>query len=364
MKYSGILGSLIAVTVLLTPPTFAQLVTDGNTATTLTPNGNITDVTTTTVSGVNAFNSFSQFDVANGQTVNLHLPGATNNLINIINDATPSQINGIVNSIKNNEIGGNLFLANPNGIVVGSTGVINVGSLTAVTSTQTFVDNFFDAPGTPNAASVTALLNGTVPKSSNDITINGTINALDAVKLDAGSVVTYRATVNSGNSARQGVFDIQDVLNIGTATDASQIVAGAGTINIKTTGGVEAIVTYINGSSIDINADYFNLNGYKLTSSGDIIINVKRYAITHLFDSFEAGNDLIINSQNSIGFQPGITTAGRDIILSSNNNIWSGGNLTAGRDIIFSSNTTIEQFESLAAGRDIKLSANQQKNFS
>ena len=152
----------LASTISLMPVYAQQIITDGNTNTTLNVNGTVTDVTTTTIKGPNAFNSFSKFNVNAGNTVNLHVPELSNNLINLVHDET-TQIDGVLNSIKYGEIGGNIFLANPHGIVVGISGVINVGSLTAVTPTVDFMNGFFNTPGEVNDASVTALLNGTAP---------------------------------------------------------------------------------------------------------------------------------------------------------------------------------------------------------
>ena len=74
----------------------APIVTDGNTATTVTTVGNVTDVTTATVRGNTAFNSFNQFDVKRGTTVNVHLPGGTDNLLNLVHKRK-TKIDGILN---------------------------------------------------------------------------------------------------------------------------------------------------------------------------------------------------------------------------------------------------------------------------
>lgn len=108
-----------------------QIVPDGNTATSVAEQGTVTDVTTGTVKDDNAFNSFTVFDVYQGNTVNLHLPGGTSNLINLVH-GKQSNIDGILNSYKNGAIGGNVYFANPYGIIIGPTGVVNVGSLTAL----------------------------------------------------------------------------------------------------------------------------------------------------------------------------------------------------------------------------------------
>lgn len=67
-----------------------QIVTDGNTATSLNTSGAVTEVTTTTTAGSNAFNSFSKFDVDAGNTVNLVVPDASDHLINLIHDEAGS----------------------------------------------------------------------------------------------------------------------------------------------------------------------------------------------------------------------------------------------------------------------------------
>lgn len=96
----------------------AMITPDGRTQTTVNVNGHVYDVTTSTVSGKNAFNSFSNFDVYKGTTVNLYLPGSTLNLINLVRDGK-TNIDGILNSIKNGKIGGNVFILNPHGIAIG-----------------------------------------------------------------------------------------------------------------------------------------------------------------------------------------------------------------------------------------------------
>ena len=115
---------------------------DGRTLTVVGHTGAVWNVNTSTVSGSNAFNSFSTFNVGAGNTVNLHVPSAATNLINIVRDQR-TDVYGILNAIKDGQIGGNVWFANPHGFVVGASGVVNVGSLTVTTPTQGFVDGFF-----------------------------------------------------------------------------------------------------------------------------------------------------------------------------------------------------------------------------
>ena len=55
------------------------------------------------------------------------------NLVNFVNSHI--DINGTVNAVKNNKIGGNLYFLSKDGMAVGSSGVINTGALHVMTPT-------------------------------------------------------------------------------------------------------------------------------------------------------------------------------------------------------------------------------------
>ena len=56
--------------------TAQQIVPDGQTVTSLSVQGKVTDVTTASIIGANTFDSLQRFDVWSGNTVNLHVPQA------------------------------------------------------------------------------------------------------------------------------------------------------------------------------------------------------------------------------------------------------------------------------------------------
>lgn len=224
----------LACTVLLGNPVFSQsIITDGNTATTLNTSGNVTNITTGTIQNNNAFNSFSRFNVDSGKTVNLVVPNSANNLINIVT-GEKSSINGVLNSFQNGQLGGNVFFANPYGVVVGSTGSINVGRLNMSTPTQSFVNNFFTSPGNPNPASVNALLNNTEPINCKaSITNNGAINMV------AEGTFTSKKFTNAGSifSAGRGTFGtpisiIADIVNLDSNSSINNASSGPGRVGI------------------------------------------------------------------------------------------------------------------------------------
>ena len=89
------------------------IVADGKTETAISQNGSVTNISTDTIRNQNAFNSFSCFNVDLGQTVNLYVPSDAVNLLNLVHSKERSSINGILNSIHNGQIGGNVFSSIP-----------------------------------------------------------------------------------------------------------------------------------------------------------------------------------------------------------------------------------------------------------
>jgi filamentous hemagglutinin family protein len=181
-----------------------QIVPDGRTQTQLNIQGNVTDIKTSTIHGINAYNSFNKFNVNSGNIANLHVPGSATNLLNLVHDQA-SSIDGILNAYKNGSVGGNVFFANPHGIVVGASGLVNVGSLTVSTPTASFMSGFYDASGNPTNVSTNQLLNSTAPINDNAlISIRGRVNALDAVVLQAGDIINT-GVINVGATALQAI---------------------------------------------------------------------------------------------------------------------------------------------------------------
>lgn len=80
----------------------------------------------------NAVNQFQKFQLDAGKIANLyfHMENESweaQNLLNFVD--TRIDINGTLNAIRNEQIGGNLFFLSPGGMAVGKGGVINTGAL-------------------------------------------------------------------------------------------------------------------------------------------------------------------------------------------------------------------------------------------
>ncbi len=215
---AGMISALVCL-----PSVGAQansIVIDGRTQTQVSVNGAVTDITTQTIRGANAYNSFHTFSLDAGYTANLYLPAGTSNLLNLVHGAR-SDINGLVNSYKNGQIGGNVFFFNPYGVVVGAGGVLNVGSLTLATPTAAFMDRLVNPAGMIDDAATAQALSGHIPLSQTGLVlVKGRINAADAVTLAGGNVeVATGAKVFAGGKARVAFADLVNVEGMATAAD-------------------------------------------------------------------------------------------------------------------------------------------------
>lgn len=155
--------------------------------------GTTYDIGNQQVNNGSALNKFTDFTISNKDIANLQLDkgaDAADRQINIVQNKI--DINGVVNSFKNGNIGGDVYFFSSQGIAVGKTGVFNVGRLTL----------------------------GTNPAFGQDL-YNGNLSAEEFAK--KGSVEkaqfmnTYYSTIGSewGNGPGEGTIDIKGKIYAG-----------------------------------------------------------------------------------------------------------------------------------------------------
>ena len=185
------------------------------------------------------------------------------NLVNFVNDRI--DINGTVNAIQNNKIGGNLFFLSADGMAVGKSGVINTGSLYVMTPTENYMKNAMDVVGNPNSTGTQDVVANVIDtakwheipvNASGTITVLGQVNATNEVKMRA-------AKIGVGKNVDDKVVD-------GVAsgkTDATNAIIQTGVtnfgdlVNIKGVDGAEDVKSGLTGELIATK-----------TGSGDIIL--------------------------------------------------------------------------------------------
>ena len=233
-------------------------------------NDHVTNVWAGTVVNDVALNVFKQFDVGANDIANMYFKEKdgnveASNLVNMVGSRI--NINGTVNAIHNKKIGGNLYFLSSDGIAVGAGGVVNAGTLTLMTPSDRFMKTAMAAAGTDGVLNdaTNAVINifddnykvdvDTFKNSylinnwnkfqkmeiamnkSGTITVNGTINTIDGIRMKAAHInigkeldsngkiiknATAKAVLNSG------IVDFKDIVNIKGTNNQAAVDAGLG----------------------------------------------------------------------------------------------------------------------------------------
>lgn len=241
-------------------------------------NEHVTNVWAGTVVNDVALNVFKQFDVGANDIANMYFKEKdgnveASNLVNMVGSRI--NINGTVNAIHNKKIGGNLYFLSSDGIAVGAGGVVNAGTLTLMTPSDRFMKTAMAAAGTDGVLNdaTNAVINifddnykvdvDTFKNSylinnwnkfqkmeiamnkSGTITVNGTINTIDGIRMKAAHInigkeldsngkiinATAKAVLNSG------IVDFKDIVNIKGTNNQAAVDAGLGNdLTAKVTG--------------------------------------------------------------------------------------------------------------------------------
>ena len=141
------------------------------------------DITNQQVKDGNALNKFTDFGIKQHDVANLHM-GEANHQINVVKNKI--DIDGVVNAIKNNQIGGDVYFFSNAGIAVGSHGVFNVGRLTLGTNTaygEALYNGGMEKHLAQSAASQAKAVAG-----GSDISLKGKVYAQGDVIVGAGDV--------------------------------------------------------------------------------------------------------------------------------------------------------------------------------
>lgn len=315
------------------------IIPDGRTQTQVTNSGNTTDVHTNTVSGNVGFNSFSQFQVGNGNNVNLHLPQNTETLVNVVRDG-PAVVEGTVNALKDGTIGGNVVFSDPYGFVLGSKGVINTGSLTVNTPTREFLDGTIAGNGAIDMDRAQRLISGNVPLSANGaVILNGTVNATSGINVHANTIDVgdetalerhrdmFEATVNTSGApvtgaalvVKNGRIELVSAsgTNIGAkatiSANSSAPAANAPVVSVRSGGAVRVD----QGARIDATASAGSAL-VQLSGAGELVVN----------GEILAGNAQLSGGAVSIGATGAVRVRGASVANGSGIAITSASDIS------------------------------------
>lgn len=177
------------------------------------------EISTTHINGSVAANKFTKFQVGEKHLVDMHLPTNTNHLVNFVDNKI--SVNGTVNALKGSKVGGNLYFVSPQGMIVGKTGVINAGSLTAVITTDDAYKKYSELSDKKlplglgqkeeeALATLQKMQQGEVPLNpAGVITVNGSINTGNRITLAASQI-----HLESGAKLSNLETDFKDLVHI------------------------------------------------------------------------------------------------------------------------------------------------------
>lgn len=268
------------------------------------------------------YRKYHNFTLSEGDIANLMFQYGINDIntfINLVDNQI--KIDGIVNSMRgNNFYDGRVIFVSPNGMVVGASGVINVGSLGVYTPNTDVYNRYKNNP----SSDLNSLKN---PENNKDgyVTINGKVIATQDIDVTSGRIdVSGAMLAGTGNDlvatgrkrAEQIFNNIVNTQNIhpannltnnngvvtltsGIGTDISGTVTnyGKGSINITNNGhqgmNISGSVSNLNGDMTltNTNKDIYLASGGKLNNAGGTMKLVNTGNGIYIVDGSKITND-------------------------------------------------------------------------
>ena len=295
------------------------------------------------------FRTYQDFNLDKGDVANLNYKYNNTDLkafVNLVDNKI--NINGIVNSVKDNKFyNGEAYFISPKGMVIGSSGVMNVGSLTVETPTQETYNKF---KANPETAEKIFTIN-----NDSSVVIDGKVLAINDIKLNSGTIsIGKTGYIANGNvnaniiNSDKDIFDTivntkqvnnGDILllsNVGTSINGKVENNNKGQIQIINSGShgiwLNGDITN-NSGNIQINnrAGRIEVNG-NVKSSGDILLenNGKYGILINSKGKIDSDSNIYLTNTGDTGMNiKGQVNAKDDITLVANNSDITIGDNTA-----------------------------------
>lgn len=176
---------------------------EASTITGVTPEGNVYNIEAVKHSGSTGFRQYADFTLDAGDIANLQFKSGQQNFVNLVDNRV--NINGILNTMQgNNFYNGHAIFVSPAGIVIGSTGVLNVGSFSALTPSQSSYDSFKNAYNSNDLSSYqynADKYKALITDSHGNVVINGKIFARGDVNVYGDNI-----TIQGSETDKAGII--------------------------------------------------------------------------------------------------------------------------------------------------------------
>ena len=289
--------------------------------------------------------NWNSFNIGSNEMVQFIQPGIHSALLNRVNGLQPSLIDGLLKA------NGNVFLINPNGVLVGASGVIQAQGFLASTldiANNDFLNEAYTftlKPGAPigsiiNRGLIQANDSGYVSLLSPNIQNHGTIMAhMGKIHLAAGKKITLSFVENDLVGF---AIDPEDLPESSTPeTDVQinnfgQIKADGGEILITAKTAGDLVHAVVNNEGIIEAQSLINDNGTIRLESSDEMINTGIIDVSGK-QSCETGGEIQMTGDTIIVNDSATVDASGD---NGGGNIWIGGGISGSDDTIENAHNT------------------------
>ena len=279
------------------------------------------DITNQQVNNGSALNKFTDFGIGQKDVANLQLGSSVDRQINLVKNRI--DIDGVVNAIKDNKIGGDVYFFSNAGIAVGENGVFNVGRLTLGTNT-TYGEGLYNG-GMESHLQKTAAEQAKAVAGGSDISFKkrgGKVYAQGDVIVGAGDVSLNGATVrthvdNAGTYAAQKTADEyrNQLVNINTPSAMVATALGKGDVALAAVGVPSEAKAFETKGAIVINQAYIDAAGGDTSviasaeRNGGNLMGSKADASVEISNATIQGQNVAISAETKVSGKVGSADA-------------------------------------------------------
>ena len=296
------------------------------------------------------YTKYENFNLSKGDIANLIYKYGTDNIetfINLVDNKI--NINGVLNTVRDGQFyNGHAIFVSPNGMVVGASGVLNVGSLGVYTPDNVTYQNYKNNP----RADLNELKS---TNSGKEITINGKVFAANNVELQGGQITVGKnagvfAGVNEAkiaNNLTNADALFNQLVNTDNLKTGNEFTSNNGQIKITSnrndasnTAGINIagdVINYGNGNTelrndagsdqgVNISGTVGNLNGKLLVNNNQAdtvisgkLINTGDTQITHSTAGGDTSTGLTFDANSGLTISGEIDTQGTLKIQNNGN---------------------------------------------
>ncbi len=279
------------------------------------------DIYNQQVNNGSALNKFTDFGIGQKDVANLQLGSSVDRQINLVKNRI--DIDGVVNAIKDNKIGGDVYFFSNAGIAVGENGVFNVGRLTLGTNT-TYGEGLYNG-GMESHLQKTAAEQAKAVAGGSDISFKkrgGKVYAQGDVIVGAGDVSLNGATVrthvdNADTYAAQKTADEyrNQLVKINTPSAMVATPLGKGDVVLAAVGVPSEVKAFETKGAIVINQAYIDAAGGDTSISasaernGGNLMGSKADASVKISNATIQGKDVAISAETKVSGKVGSADA-------------------------------------------------------